>query len=43
MIFDGRDAAALDAARGQWKLARLNGHDVTYWQQSSEGRWEKKA
>jgi DNA polymerase-3 subunit chi len=42
-LFDGRDAAALEAARQQWKAAKEAGLDVTYWQQSLEGRWEKKA
>ncbi len=42
-LFDGRDAAAVARAREQWKGARASGSDVTYWQQSAEGRWEKKA
>ena len=42
-LFDGRDGAALEAARAQWKAAKATGADVTYWQQSPEGRWEKKA
>ena len=43
MIFDGRDAAALDAAREHWKQAKASGHDVTYWQQAATGKWEKRA
>lgn len=43
LIFDGRDSAAVDAARAQWKLAKAEGCAVTYWQQSGTGRWEKKA
>ena len=43
LIFDGRDPAAVDAARAQWTHAKAAGHDVTYWQQSAAGRWEKKA
>lgn len=42
-LFDGRDAAALETARQQWKAAKTTGADVTYWQQSADGRWEKKA
>ena len=42
-LFDGRDTAAVAQAREQWKSARQSGSDVTYWQQSPEGRWEKKA
>jgi DNA polymerase-3 subunit chi len=42
-LFDGRDTSAVEAARAQWKAAKTGGADVTYWQQSPEGRWEKKA
>jgi DNA polymerase-3 subunit chi len=42
-LFDGRDEEALQRARRQWKTARAAGHEVTYWQQSDRGRWEKKA
>ena len=43
LIFDGRDPAAVDAARAQWTHAKAAGHEVTYWQQSAAGKWEKKA
>lgn len=43
VMFDGRDEEARARARGQWKLARDQGCTVTYWQQSPDGRWEKKA
>ena len=43
LIFDGRDPAALDAAREQWKHAKDSGHEVTYWQQAASGKWEKRA
>lgn len=43
MIFDGRDPAALEAAREQWKQAKASGHDVTYWQQAQGGKWEKRS
>jgi DNA polymerase-3 subunit chi len=42
-MFDGYDAAQLEGARGQWKRLKGGGHDLTYWQQSSDGRWVKKA
>lgn len=42
-LFDGRDAEALAGARLQWKVAKAAGCTATYWQQSAEGRWEKKA
>ncbi|MGV8996934.1 MAG: DNA polymerase III subunit chi [Parvibaculaceae bacterium] len=43
LMFDGRNEVALAAARVQWKSLKAEGHDATYWQQSEEGRWEKKA
>ena len=42
-MFDGRDADAVDAARQEWKQAAADGHEVTYWQQEENGRWQKKA
>jgi len=41
MLFDGRDAGALDAARTAWKAAKAAGHDATYWKQIVGGKWEK--
>ena len=43
VMFDGRDEEARAQARSQWKTARDQGCAVTYWQQSPDGRWEKKA
>jgi DNA polymerase III subunit chi len=42
-MFDGHDAGQLEAARGQWKQMKAGGHSVTYWQQTPERRWERKA
>jgi DNA polymerase III subunit chi len=42
-MFEDRDASAVAKAREQWTRARGAGHEVTYWQQSPEGRWVKKA
>lgn len=42
-MFDGYDAAQLEGARAQWKRLKGEGHTLTYWQQSEEGRWVKKA
>jgi DNA polymerase-3 subunit chi len=42
-MFDGYDAAQLEGARAQWKRLKAEGHTLTYWQQSEEGRWVKKA
>jgi DNA polymerase-3 subunit chi len=41
-LFDGRDEAAVKAARARYKAARDAGHTLTYWQQTPKG-WEKKA
>ncbi len=42
VLFDGNDETALAAARAQWTGLKDAGHDLTYWQQNDEGRWEKK-
>ena len=42
-LFDGRDESAVASAREQWKAVKAAGCDATYWQQSPEGRWEKRA
>ena len=42
-MFDGHDAGAVEHARAQWKTAKAAGCEVTYWQQTEQGRWEKKA
>ncbi len=42
VLFDGNDESALTAARAQWSGLKDAGHDLTYWQQTDQGRWEKK-
>ncbi len=42
-MFDGRDPDAVAEAREVWKAVRDAGEPGTYWQQTGEGRWEKKA
>ena len=42
-MFDGYDQLQLEGARAQWKKLKGDGHALTYWQQSPEGRWVKKA
>jgi DNA polymerase-3 subunit chi len=42
-MFDGHDAEQLDGARRHWKDMRAAGHEVTYWQQTPDKRWERKA
>ena len=43
IIFDGRDEAAVSAARVRWKTLKDAGANLAYWKQSPEGRWEKAA
>lgn len=42
-LFDGHDEGQLAAARTQWKAMKAASHDVTYWQQAPDRRWERKA
>lgn len=42
LLFDGRDAEALAAARAAWKEAKGAGHDVTYWKETPSGKFEKQ-
>jgi DNA polymerase-3 subunit chi len=43
VMFDGHDDQQLQAARALWKSLKSDGHSATYWQQTPERRWEKKA
>lgn len=40
-LFDGHDPEAVAEARTAWK-ALSEGNAVTYWQQDTAGRWQKK-
>ena len=42
LLFDGRDEAALAGARAAWKDAKASGHDVTYWKETPNGKFEKQ-
>ena len=42
-LFDGNDPDAVGAARTQWVGYKDGGHQLTYWQQTDRGGWEKKA
>ena len=42
-MFDGHDQSQLERARGQWKAFSSGGIEKTYWQQTPERRWIKKA
>ena len=42
-MFDGRDETMVAAARQRWRGYLDQGFDLTYWQQTGTGGWEKKA
>jgi DNA polymerase III subunit chi len=42
-LFDGHDPDQLAGARERWTAEKAAGHAVTYWQQSEDRRWVKKA
>ena len=42
-VFDGSDADALSRAREAWQTAKAQAHEVSYWQQDEDGRWQQKA
>lgn len=42
-LFDGHDGEQLATARQRWTVEKAAGHDVTYWQQAEDRRWQKKA
>jgi DNA polymerase-3 subunit chi len=42
LVFDGRVEDEVAAARKQWSRLKAQGFVLAYWQQSDDGRWEKK-
>lgn len=42
-LFDGHDEEQITQARERWKIEKAAGHDVTYWQQTDDRKWVKKA
>jgi len=42
-MFDGHDGGQLEVARAHWKAMKAAGHALTYWQQTADRRWERKA
>ncbi|MCO5066201.1 MAG: DNA polymerase III subunit chi [Rhizobiaceae bacterium] len=42
LMFDGHDESQLSSARGYWRDLKAKGHEVTYWQQTDDRRWERK-
>lgn len=43
VLFDGRDDAALNSARGLWKSVKGQGLPASYWRQGEQRGWEKQA
>jgi DNA polymerase III subunit chi len=43
ILFDGRDEAAVASARGDWKRLKVQGHEISYWQQDENYRWQNKS
>jgi len=42
-LFDGHDGHQLEIARARWRAEKAAGHAVTYWQQTEDRRWQKRA
>ncbi|WP_020176123.1 DNA polymerase III subunit chi [Methyloferula stellata] len=42
LLFDGNQEEELGFARDEWKRLKAAGCDLSYWQQSVAGRWEKQ-
>src|SRR5258706_4158464 len=42
-LFDGADEEAKSLARAEWREARADGFEVSYWRQDSGGAWKKSA
>lgn len=43
VMFEASDEASLARARALWSVHKGNGTLVSYWKQTEQGRWEKKA
>jgi DNA polymerase III subunit chi len=43
ILFDGRDEAAVAVARTDWKRLKAEGHEISYWQQDENYRWQNKS
>ncbi|MBM3560433.1 MAG: DNA polymerase III subunit chi [Alphaproteobacteria bacterium] len=41
-IFDGNDDGQVAAARARWTACRDAGHELTHWQETERGAFEKK-
>jgi DNA polymerase-3 subunit chi len=43
IMFDGNDQDAVARAREGWQRFKAQGHEVSYWQQDAQGRWQNRA
>jgi len=43
VMIDGRSQDAVQRERARWKTLKDKGAKMSYWQQTSQGGWEKKA
>lgn len=43
ILFDGRDEAAVATARDDWKRLKTQDHEISYWQQDENYRWQNKS
>lgn len=41
-MLDGRVESQIKEARARWKTYKTDNHDLTYWQQDDNGKWNKK-
>jgi DNA polymerase-3 subunit chi len=42
LMFDGHDQSQVEGARKHWKAFKATGAELTYWQQTPEGKWVKR-
>jgi DNA polymerase-3 subunit chi len=43
ILFDGSDENAVAAARTNWKRLKSEKHEISYWQQDENYRWQNKS
>jgi len=41
-LFDGNNGASVAAAKLRWRTHKAAGHELHYWQQTDQGKWEEK-
>ena len=43
LMFDGNNDQAVEAARTEWKIQKSAGHNISYWKQDENGKWQNQA